>query len=128
MFVSHATYDKFLAKVICEKIEACHENATTFRDDRDINGGDVIPEAIRDAIKQCHEFCVIMTPESAERPWVHYEMGMADMRDDVQIVPFFYHAEPNNLPAFVTRRRGYQLDEIDDYLEDLVGRIERKIT
>ena len=45
VFVSHATSDKWLAKVICEKIEGV--GASTFRDDRDINGGDDIPEEIR---------------------------------------------------------------------------------
>lgn len=40
VFVSHATSDKWLAKAICEKIEAT--GAVTFRDDRDIHGGDDI--------------------------------------------------------------------------------------
>jgi hypothetical protein len=42
VFVSHATADKWLAKAICEKFEAT--GAATFRDDRDIRGGDDIPE------------------------------------------------------------------------------------
>jgi hypothetical protein len=33
VFLSHATTDKWLAKTLCEKIEA--SGATTFRDDRD---------------------------------------------------------------------------------------------
>jgi hypothetical protein len=37
VFISHATADKWIAKVFCEKIEAA--GAETFRDDRDINGG-----------------------------------------------------------------------------------------
>ncbi len=45
VFISHATADKWLARVICEKIEAI--GAATFRDDRDILGGDDIPEEIR---------------------------------------------------------------------------------
>ena len=35
VFVSHATADKWIATVVCEKIEAT--GATSFRDDRDIN-------------------------------------------------------------------------------------------
>jgi hypothetical protein len=34
VFVSHATADKWIAKVICERIDAT--GATSFRDDRDI--------------------------------------------------------------------------------------------
>ncbi len=45
IFVSHATVDKWVAKVICERLDAA--GVTTFRDDRDIDGGDKIPERIR---------------------------------------------------------------------------------
>lgn len=45
VFVSHATADKWLAKTLCEKIE--ETGAATFRDDRDIDGGDDIPDRIR---------------------------------------------------------------------------------
>ena len=45
VFVSHATADKWLATILCEKIE--QTGAQTFRDDRDIHGGDDIPEEIR---------------------------------------------------------------------------------
>src|SRR5947208_14093572 len=75
VFVSHATADKWLAKTFCEKIEAI--GASTFRDDRDINGGDDIPEAIRTQIKQSRELVVLLTPESVDRPWVLIEVGAA---------------------------------------------------
>ncbi len=45
VFISHATADKWIAKTLCEKIESV--GAVTFRDDRDIAGGDDIPEQIR---------------------------------------------------------------------------------
>src|SRR5438105_15148935 len=75
VFVSHATPDKWLATIFCEKIEAA--GASTFRDDRDINGGDDIPEEIRNHIKQSRELVVLLTPESADRPWVLLEVGAA---------------------------------------------------
>jgi hypothetical protein len=68
VFVSHATADKWLAKTICDKIEGT--GATIFRDDRDINGGDDIPEEIRLQIKQSMEIVVLLTPESINRQWV----------------------------------------------------------
>ena len=73
VFISHATADKWLAIVLCEKIEAA--GATTFRDDRDIDGGDDIPQRIRSEIKRSREFVVLMTPESINRPWVLLEVG-----------------------------------------------------
>src|SRR5260370_24174075 len=75
VFVTHATADKWLATTFCEKIEAA--GASTFRDDRDINGGDDIPEEIRTQIKQSREFVVLLTPESADKPWVLLEGGAA---------------------------------------------------
>jgi hypothetical protein len=68
VFVSHATADKWLAKAVCEKIEAA--GAATFRDDRDIRGGDDIPEEIRRQIKLSKEIVVLLTPESINRQWV----------------------------------------------------------
>src|SRR5438552_11685853 len=75
VFVSHATADKWLAKQLCARIETT--DATTFRDDRDIQGGDDIPEEIRRQIKQSKEIVVLLTPESIHRQWVTLEVGAA---------------------------------------------------
>ena len=75
VFVSHATADKWLAKLICKQVEAT--GATSFRDDRDIQGGDDIPEEIRRQIKQSREMIVLLTPASVGRQWVILEVGAA---------------------------------------------------
>lgn len=75
VFISHATADKWIARTICEKIEAV--GATTFRDDRDIEGGDDIPEEIRRQIKRSKEILVLLTPQSIGRQWVILEVGAA---------------------------------------------------
>src|SRR3954452_925667 len=75
VFVSHATADKWTAKLLREKIEAT--GATSFRDDRDIQGGDDIPEEIRRQIKQSREMIVLLTPASVQRQWVVLEVGAA---------------------------------------------------
>src|SRR3954467_3491743 len=75
VFVSHATSDKWIAKTICEKLESI--GAVTFRDDRDINGGDDIPDEIRKQIKKSRELVVLITPHSVGRPWVLLEVGGA---------------------------------------------------
>lgn len=75
MFVSHATADKWVARVICERIESV--GAKTFRDDRDIAGGDDIPDSIRAAIERSDEMIVLLTPASVNRPWVLMEVGAA---------------------------------------------------
>jgi hypothetical protein len=73
VFVSHATADKWIAKVICEKIE--DTGATTFRDDRDIAAGDDIPEEIQRQLKRSQEIVVLFTPQSIGRVWILLEVG-----------------------------------------------------
>jgi hypothetical protein len=86
VFVSHASADKWLATAICEKIESV--GAIYFRDDRDIHGGDDIPEAIRTQINSSRELVVLLTPDSIDRPWVLLEVGAAwGRRRHYRIIP-----------------------------------------
>lgn len=73
VFLSHATADKWIARTICEKLEAA--GVGTFRDDRDIDGGDDIPDAIRREIWRSDEMIVLITPLSVYRQWVLLEVG-----------------------------------------------------
>jgi hypothetical protein len=122
VFVSHATYDKFLAKTLCEKIESLSPEVVTFRDDRDINGGDRIPQAVASAIRSCDEIVVILTPESASREWIITEIAMAFILDK-RIVPILYHVDAAKIPQIIRDFRGFRLDELDEYLEDLLTRV-----
>ncbi|MBA3315952.1 MAG: toll/interleukin-1 receptor domain-containing protein [Planctomycetota bacterium] len=122
VFVSHATYDKFLAKTLCDRIEVISPRLSTFRDDRDINGGDRIPLAIASAIRACNELVVIITPESASREWIITEIAMAFVLDK-RIIPILYHVDSSKIPQIIRDFRGYQLDQLDEYLENLLARI-----
>ncbi len=124
IFISHATSDKWIARVICEKIERL--GATTFRDDRDIDGGDIIPEKIRKAIKQSKEMIVLLTPKSVDRQWVLLEIGAAwAWRKDYRIVPIRYHIEIDPIPEMVKRKKTIELNEFDNYLNELTKRIKK---
>lgn len=118
VFVSHASADKWLATTICEKIEAV--GATTFRDDRDINGGDDIPEAIRTQIKQSRELVVLLTPKSVDRPWVLLEVGAAwGWRKGYRIVPILYQVTVDAIPDIIKGKKAFDLNEFDAYLNQL---------
>ncbi len=80
VFVSHATTDKWLATTLCEKIEAA--GAATFRDDRDIDGGDDIPERIRSEIKRSRELVVLLTMKK-HRP--AYDVFLTHRRQDAEL-------------------------------------------
>lgn len=124
VFVSHATTDKWLATTLCEKIEAA--GAVTFRDDRDIDGGDDIPDAIREAIASSSELLVLLTPASVNRPWVLLEVGAAWFNGPtMRIIAVRQHIEIEPIPDMLKSKKVYDLNEFDRYLADLGKRIKR---
>lgn len=124
VFVSHATADKWLARTICEKIESA--GADTFRDDRDIDGGDDIPEKIRNAIGECRELLVLLTPISVGRPWVLMEVGAAWFRgNEIRVVGVRQHIEIEPIPAMLKSKKVYDLNQFDDYLAELAERVRK---
>jgi hypothetical protein len=121
VFVSHATADKWIAKTLCEKIELA--GAKTFRDDRDINGGDDIPEEIRRQIKQSREIVVLLTPESVNRQWVTLEVGAAwGWSKRVRITVVRCHVSVDPIPDMIKNKKAVSLNEFDVYLTELTKR------
>lgn len=122
VFLSHATADKWVAKVLCEKIEAT--GAATFRDDRDIRGGDDIPEEIRRQIKQSREMVVLLTPQSVNRQWVTLEIGASwgtSRRRRITLV--MYHVAVDPIPAMIKEKKAIPLNDFDQYLNELAERV-----
>src|SRR3990172_4367525 len=125
VFMSHATADKWIAKVICEKLESV--GATAFRDDRDIQAGDNIPDQIRREIKRSHEFLLLLTPASQIRPWVWIELGGAWVsRRSRRIVVVVHQLGFDAIPDISKPTKAVRLDDFDDYLAEVKQRVERK--
>lgn len=124
VFVSHATADKWIATTFCEKIDAM--GASSFRDDRDINGGDSIPESIRTEIQVSRELVVLLTPDSIERPWVLLEVGAAwGRRKDYRIVPVLCHVSFDAIPDMIEGKKAFHINEFDKYLAELKRRVNK---
>jgi hypothetical protein len=124
VFVSHATADKWIATTFCEKIDAT--GATSFRDDRDINGGDNIPQAIRTEIQGSRELVVLLTPDSIERPWVLLEVGAAwGRRKDYRIVPVLCHVTFDAIPDIIEGKKAFHINDFDKYLIELKRRVKQ---
>ncbi len=112
VFVSHATADKWIATIFCEKIDAT--GATSFRDDRDIDGGDSIPQSIRTEIQVSRELVVLLTPNSIERPWVLLEVGAAwGRRKDYRIVPVLCHVSFDAIPDIIEGKKAFHINDFD---------------
>jgi TIR domain len=122
VFISHATADKWIAKILCEKIEAT--GATTFRDDRDISGGDDIPEEIRRQIKRSKEIVVVLTPESVDRRWVILEVGAAwGWSKRMRITVIMCHVSVDPIPDMIKNKKAINLNQVEDYLNELAQRV-----
>jgi hypothetical protein len=125
VFISHATTDKWIARVICEKIESL--GIKTFRDDRDIAGGDSIPDTIRTEIKNSNDVLVLLTPQSISRQWVMVEVGAAwGSSKRRRLIPIMYHVPFSEIPAIIQMTKGYLLNDFDQYLDDLRLRLARE--
>jgi hypothetical protein len=121
VFVSHATADKWLARVICEKVEST--GATTFRD-RDIQGGDDIPEEIRRQLKQSKEIVVLLTPQSIGRQWVTLEVGAAwGWSKRVRIILIMCHVSVDPIPDLIKNKKAIALNDFDTYVVELANRV-----
>lgn len=124
VFVSHATADKWIATILCEKIEEA--GADTFRDDRDIAGGDDIPEEIRRQIVRSNELVVLLTPESVDRPWVLLEVGAAwGRRRNARIVAVLCHVEVDTIPDVITSKKAVPINDLDAYFKELKRRVDK---
>ncbi len=123
VFISHATADKWLATTLCEKIEAT--GATTFRDDRDINGGDDIPDTIRKAIDAADEMVVLLTPNSVNRSWVLMEVGAAWHRE-MRILAVLQHIGIEPIPSMLKSKKVIDLNQFDDYIVEVQRRIRER--
>lgn len=122
VFVSHATADKWIAKRICEQLEAV--GVSTFRDDRDINGGDDIPDVIRRQIKRSKEMVVLLTPSSVNRQWVLLEVGGAWLwSKKLRIVVVLCHVSVDPIPEILKSKKAIALNDFDDYVSELAKRV-----
>jgi hypothetical protein len=120
VFVSHASADKWLARTICKKLDEI--GVRTFRDDRDINGGDDIPDSLRREIIRSKELLVLVTPESADRPWVLLEVGGAWLRG-MRITAVLCHVSVDRIPDLIKSKKAVAMNEFDAYVDSLRQRI-----
>lgn len=122
MFVSHATGDNWIATTLCALFEAT--GASTFRDDREIDGGDDIPDRIREEIKRSKEMVVLLSPYSVNRPWVLFETGAAwGQRRTFRITAVMCHVTADSIPELIKSKKAIDLNHVQDFLSELSLRV-----
>jgi TIR domain len=124
IFVSHATADKWLATILCEKLEEA--GASTFRDDRDIDGGDEIPERIRTEIKRSRELVVLLTPSSVTRPWILLEVGAAwGWSKAIRITPILCHVDVDPIPGIIKSKKAVHINDCANLVAEVRKRVKK---
>lgn len=126
VFFSCSDKDRFVAKMCVKLIEErSKRRIKTFLYDKNIEGGDSIPESIRRAIKDCNEFVVLLSPFSKDRPWVMNEIGAAWILEKT-IVAIIDKVNPNEMPDIIKPYKAIDLNNFEDeYLAELLGRLRR---
>jgi hypothetical protein len=107
---------------MCEAVESA--GVRTFRDDRDIDGGDDIPDRIWLELQKAAELVVLVTPNSVQRPWVLFEAGAFwGKHMDRRIVVVTYLVDADSIPAMLRAKKAIALNDFDDYVVELKKRM-----
>jgi hypothetical protein len=123
VFISHSSKDRWIARQMVALIErkARLHGVKAFLDERDIRGGDSIPESILAMLRDCQEFVILLSPQSLPRQWVLIELGAAlGLRK--RVVPIMCNVELGQIPDIIRLTKAYELNQFDDYLNELTRR------
>jgi len=96
----------------------------TFLDEKDIHGGESIPESIRTKIRECNEFLVLLSRYSIDRQWVLVEVGAA-WGLQKHIVAIADKITPEEMPEITRSHKALDLNDFDQYVEELIERAGR---
>lgn len=116
-FISHASKDKDLAVAISEELESI--GIATWRDDKDIDGGDSIPSEIAQGLEKATHFGLLYTDVSKDRAWVKTEFeGALMLREKTgkpKIIPLLLNGlKP---PTILGNIKGVPFDSVQEGME-----------
>jgi TIR domain len=126
VFISHAGEDTWIAQQIAREVAS--RGARPFLDQADIDVGAEFEEDILRFLDRTNELIVLFTPWSLERPYVWAEIGAAWIRRIPIVVVLLgissaeFQSRPNT-PVFLKKRDIIQLNQIDQYPDQLRERV-----
>jgi TIR domain len=129
VFISHSSKDRWIARQMAEIIErkAKRYGVRTFLDEVDLEGGDRIPAVIKANLHACEEFVILLSPHSVTRQWVLVELGGVWTLDK-RVMAITYNVAPEKVPDIIDHDKGYELNDFDRYVAELIRRMKRKGT
>lgn len=120
VFISHSSKDAWIARTIAEKISAL--GATPWLDVKDLYGGDVLGEKIRQGIEACHEAIVLVSPDSLKSQWVLFESG-AVWGQKKRLTPVLLGVDHEALSP-IKELKAIELNDLDEFLMQLKQRLQ----
>src|SRR3981081_2500723 len=73
VFISHSSLADWTARTMDEKIRSL--GVDCWLDEKDLEGGYIIPDEIIRGIDACQEAIVLISPNSVNSQWVSFEIG-----------------------------------------------------
>jgi TIR domain len=127
VFISHSSRDQWVARQMARVIESKgrEHGVKSFLDEKDIETGDHIHESIRDSIRGCDEFMVLLTRRSASRAWVLIEMGAAWVLRK-RVVAVIEDVTPEELPDIIFPYKAVDINKFDEYVTEIMRRAKKK--
>jgi hypothetical protein len=120
VFIAHSSTDRWIARRISQDLIAL--GVTTFLDEKDIETGDSIDEAIHKHLTECDELLILLSPAALKSHWVLVEIGGGRALEK-RLVPIMLQIGPNDLPAPISKGLARDLNEIEKYYEEVKARV-----
>lgn len=119
LFISYSSRDQEKANKINE--EAKKVGLKPFLAPKNIKGGEIGIEKIKDAIRNSAEVVVLVSKNSLASGWVFAEWGAAWILNK-HITPLLYRCDADDIPDLLKQPQHMDLDELDGYLEQVLER------
>jgi TIR domain len=125
----NSSKDRWIAREMAAIIErrAKRYGVRTFLDEVDLEGGDRIPAVIKANLHACEEFVILLSSHSVTRQWVLVELGGAWTLDK-RVMAITYGVAAEAIPDIIDHDKGYDLNDFDRYVSELIRRVKRKGT
>lgn len=121
VFISHSSSDKWIAGQIANDLGEL--GIQSFLDEKDIETGDSIDQAIQESLGDCDELLMLLSPASLKSSWVLIEIGGAKALKK-RLVPILLHVGPNELPDALTDGLARDINDIERYYKEVGARAE----
>ena len=119
VFISHSSLDAWIARTMAEKIRSL--GVDCWLDEKDLEGGDIIPDEIIRGIDACQEAIVLISPNSVSSQWVSFEIGGVRAQHK-RVTPILNNVRLNEM-APMKDIKSIDLNKFEQFLAQLGRRI-----